>query len=97
MREPKKVEIIKNNSMEYYNQFIGQTANVVIYNTDLCEYEVDIPSQGGFEFTAWSEDEVRVVEWAEDERDTEIETVTIGKAEYDELLEFWKYHHVIEE
>lgn len=88
MLVPKKVEIIKNNGMEYYNQFIGQTANVIMYNSYLNEYEVDIPSQGGFELTAWSEDEINVVEWAEVDGESEIETVTISKAEYDELLEF---------
>jgi len=91
MLVPSRVKIVANNEGAYYDKFIGTEHDVI--DSDGTEITLQIMDDTGKEtHTFWYDGEYEVLEW--DEKDNkveiEIETVTIGKAEYDELLEFKK-------
>lgn len=82
MLVPSRVLIISNKEGSYYDKFVGTEHNVVDSDMDLITVTLQIPDDTGKEtHTIWYNGEYEVLDWDDNE------TVTISKAEYDELLE----------
>jgi len=63
---PKRVKIIGNlnNADEYYNRYIGNIVDVLLYDEETKEYTLPIASPyENVRDTVWQNNEVIVVEW----------------------------------